>query len=101
MGIIDRTRKYHLVGLCLTSNERQSEYEFVFSTIAGSAKKYADVEFQPEVLVSDAAFAIRNAYYSTFASAKHNVICWAHVARHIEEFKFENPDNKKAEMLTR
>lgn len=95
VGTIDRMRKFHLIGLCLTSNERETEYSFVFRTIADAIKKHAKTDFKPEVLISDAAYPIRNGYYRTYASAKHNVICWAHLARHISDFKFRDKENKK------
>lgn len=95
IGTIDRNRKFHMLGLCLTSNERESEYSFVFETFTKAAKKFVNVDFEPEILISDAAFAIRNAFYASFKSAKFNVICWSHVARHIEDFKFRNRDNKE------
>lgn len=95
VGHVDRMKKFHMIGLCITSNERESEYSFVFKTIAAAIKKHVNVDFEPEVLISDAAFAIRNGYYHTYKSAKHNVICWAHLARHITDFKFKSPENKK------
>lgn len=95
VGTIDRMRKFHMLALCLTSNERQSEYSFVFKTLAKATKEHVNVIFEPEILISDAAFAIRNAFYASFTSAKHNVICWAHIARHIDDFKFRSPDNKE------
>lgn len=93
-GTIDRMRKFHMLALCLTSNEREAEYKFVFDTLARAAKEHVNIIFEPEILISDAAFAIRNAFYASFTSAKYNVICWAHIARHIKDFKFRNPVNK-------
>lgn len=96
VGTVDRMCKFHLIALCLTSNERESEYSFVFNTITKAIKKHVPINFKPEILISDAAYAIRNAFYSSFKSAEHNVICWAHIARHINDFKFQNAGNKEA-----
>lgn len=38
-----------------------------------------------ELLLSDACYPIINAFYESFALAKQNVICWAHVARHVKD----------------
>lgn len=94
VGTVDRMRKFHMIALCLTSNERESEYAFVFETLTKAIKDHRNFSFEPEILILDAAFSIRNAFYKSFASAKHNVICWSHVARHINDFKLEEPENK-------
>lgn len=95
VGTIDRIKRFHMIGMCLTSNERESEYEFVFKTLSKAVKKYLHADFEPEVLISDAAIPIRNAFYKAFPSAKHNVICWAHLARHVKDFKFSSVENKQ------
>lgn len=94
VGFVDRANHYHLTALCLTGRERTAEYEFVFETIQNAAQKLMQSEPHPNVLISDAAPAIRNAFYNSFASAKQNVICSVHVQRNISKFKYRSKVNK-------
>lgn len=98
IGFIDRDNHYHLTALCLTRRERTVEYEFVFNAIQTAVHKLFASEFCPNVLVSDAASSIRNAFYSSFESAKQNVICYIHVQRNISKFKYRSMDNKESIM---
>lgn len=98
IGFIDRDNHYHLTALCLTRRERTVEYEFVFNAIQTAVHKLFASEFCPNVLVSDAGSSIRNAFYSSFESAKQNVICYIHVQRNISKFKYRSMDNKESIM---
>lgn len=40
VGTIDRLRKFHMIAMCLTSNERESEYTFVFDLLARALKDH-------------------------------------------------------------
>lgn len=94
IGFIDRANHYHLTALCLTGRERTVEYEFVFNAIQNAVHELFLAEFRPNVIISDAAPAIRNAFYNSFDSAKQNVICHVHVQRNISKFKYST-DNKE------
>lgn len=96
VGTIDRQKHFHVVAICLTSNERQSEYSFVFETIRKGFKEQTKTDFRPNLLISDAAPAIRNAFYGTFESAAENVICSVHVYRNLRETScYQEKQNKK------
>lgn len=96
VGTIDRMQHFHMLAMCLTSNERESDYHFVFESIKNAVAEHCNHTMTPKLLVSDAAYAIRNAFYKTFPSAEQNVVCWAHVARHVHGFKFEYNQNYKS-----
>lgn len=49
-----------------------------------------DVEFEPEILIGDAADPIRNAYYAAFDSALLDVLCYAQCASHTSYEIVEN-----------
>lgn len=94
VGFLDRANHFHATALCLTARERTIEYEFVFNAIQNAAKKFIGADICPKVVVSDAAPAIRNAFYSSFESAEQNVICYIHVQRNISKYKYQSKDNK-------
>lgn len=95
IGFLDRLKHYHILAICVTARERKTEYVFAFRTIKNAVKEHTNGEFNPTVLISDAAPAIRNAFYEVFESAKQNVICYIHVQRNISKQSYKTDDNKK------
>lgn len=93
VGTLDRMQHFHMLAACVTTNERESDYTFVFESIKNAVTEHFNRTMEPYVLVSDAAYAIRNAFYKAFASAQENIVCWAHVARNLNDFKFEDKKN--------
>lgn len=93
VGTIDRLNKFHMLAICVTTNERQSDYAFVFETIKKAVSKHFNHEMQPKILISDAAAAIKNDVYSVFTSANQNVMCSVHVGRNVKDQKFKNASN--------
>lgn len=53
-----------------------------------------DVEFEAETLIADGADAIRNGFYSSFKTAKLDVMCYAHVKRNLLKRPFTSKQNK-------
>lgn len=96
VGFVDRRNHFHVLCACLTSNERTNEYRFVFQTIKNAIEKHTKTTFEPNVLISDAAPAIRNGFYDTFESATQNVICFVHVLRNIRKAPLKNKANRDA-----
>lgn len=96
VGFVDRQNHFHVIAVCLVSNERTSEYRFVFTTIKKAIEKHTNTVFEPDVLISDAAPAIRNGFYETFESASQNVICYVHVLRNLRKAPLKNKDNRNA-----
>lgn len=95
-GFVDRYKHFHVIGICATSNERQRDYEFIFEALKKGIYKHTQIAFEPKILMSDAAPAIRNAFYATFESAEQNVICFVHVLRNIQRAKFKSKVNKES-----
>lgn len=95
VGSIDREKHFHVVAIVVTSNERKSEYEFVFRTIKEGVEAETKQAFQPNIIVSDHAAAIRNGFFAVFGPSK-NVICCIHLFRKLrEKSSFSNAKNKQ------
>lgn len=95
VGTIDRQNHFHVISIVVTSNERSSEYKFVFESIKRAIEQQSGQPFVPEVLISDYAAAIRNAFFAVFGATK-NVICSVHLFRKLRERGgLSNKDNKK------
>lgn len=95
VGFLDRTGRFHLIGLCVTARERATEYNFVFKSVKKAIFKHAKTAFEPDVLISDAAPAIRNAFFEVFGDEKQNVICYIHVQRNISKYAhYRSKSNK-------
>lgn len=88
VGMLDRMQHFHLLAMCVSTNQRETDYTFVFDSIKNAVTKYCDRAMAPKVLVSDYAYAIRNAFYGVFPSAEKNVICWSHVTRNLNNFNY-------------
>lgn len=90
LGCLDRLKHFHVIALCLTSNERTIEYEFVFKTLKNAVERHMKTDFSPKILISDAAIPIRNGFYSAFTYALLNVICFIHVLRNLHGAPYKN-----------
>lgn len=95
MGMIDRAKHLHVTGIVVSSNERQSEYEFAFKAIRMGVERETNQTFKPDVIVSDHAAAIRNGFFAAFGPSK-NVICSVHMFRKLKERSgYSSKDNKQ------
>lgn len=95
VGTVDRAKHFHVTGIVVTSNERESEYEFVFRTIKMGVERESQQVFKPEVILSDHAGAIRNGFFKVFGPSQ-NVICSVHLYRKLQEKSgFSCKENKK------
>lgn len=78
-----------------TSNERTEDYTYFFETTKKAIQLHLNRNFAPEILVADGAESIRNGFYNVFSeSAKHDIMCFAHVARNIRKRPFASKTNK-------
>lgn len=80
---IDAVQKMHLIAFAVTTREEGKNFEFIFTAIKKNIRKLHQIDYKPEVLVSDAAGAIRNGFFAAFPeleNAKH-VTCWFHVLK--------------------
>lgn len=76
VGFLDCANHFHVSALCLTARERTTEYEFVFEAMQNVAKKLEDADLCPDVVISDAAPSIRNAFYNSFQFTKLSENDW-------------------------
>lgn len=95
LGTVDRSKKFHPIAYACTTHEKTEDYHFVFESVKIAIEKYFGAHFQPKILISDAADAIRNAFYKAFKSAEIDVMCFAHVLRNINKRKFVSLNNKQ------
>lgn len=95
LGTIDRNKKFHPIAFACTTNETADDYSFVFEAVKTKIKQIFSVNFEPSTLISDAADAIRNAFYRVFPQATLDVMCFAHVLRNVDKRKFNSTNNKK------
>lgn len=93
IGFIDRMKHVHLIAMCLTSNEREAEYKFAFSSVKMGVEMHSKKAFAPDLLISDSAAAIRNGVFAVYGR-KSNVICSVHLFRNLRQQKFLNKTNK-------
>lgn len=95
LGTIDRNKKFHPIAFACTTNETEDDYAFVFQAVKSKVHQFFSIIFQPSILISDAADAIRNAFYRIFPNATTDIMCFAHVLRNIEKKKFTSNNNKQ------
>lgn len=101
VGSTDMTRRFHLIGLVITSNETAADYEFTFKSVKLGIQKFAKVaELIPRGLVADADAAIHNGFRVVFPDQQIKIImCFAHVMSNIQrKYKFNSQDNKQGIM---
>jgi len=80
VGTTDLDRHFHSIGLGVCTDEKTADFKFIFSSINIGLGKINESLFNPDVLVSDAAGAIRKAYEKVFRKTEM-VMCWAHMRR--------------------
>lgn len=95
VGAIDRCKKFHPLCFALCSHESTYDYSFVFQTLVNTVQKlHNDSKFEPAIVISDAADAIKNTVDIVFPSAQQ-VMCFVHVLRDVEKQKFNQKQSKK------
>lgn len=83
-GATDSNRKFHPIGVCVSTNEQTSAFKFLFGAIKNKTKELFGVEIEPSVLISDAAPAIRNGFKAIFTEVDDIGMCAAHVRRNLD-----------------
>lgn len=84
VGTTDKDRHFHPSGLGVCSGETGQDYAFVFKALVDGIQATHGVDYQPKVLVADAADAITNGFKSVFGDNFKRVFCWFHVIRAID-----------------
>lgn len=62
VGSTDMSKRFHLIGFTVTSNETALDYEFTFRSILLGVHKITGQQFKPSVLMSNADPAIHNGF---------------------------------------
>lgn len=94
LGTIDRAKRFHPLIYACCSHEKGLDFEFIFKSVKNAIKTHFNYDFEPEMMIADGADAIRNAFYNSFASAKHDVMCYVHVLRNCSKQPFASKSNK-------
>lgn len=95
LGTVDRSKRFHPFVYACCTNERTTDYAFIFESVKCAIKKHFNKEFEPEVMIADGAESIRNAYYLVFTKALLDVMCFAHVLRNCLKRPFSAKKNKQ------
>ncbi|XP_055307394.1 uncharacterized protein LOC129571604 [Sitodiplosis mosellana] len=86
IGTTDSNRKFHPFGVCVSTNERSEDFEFVFQSMKVKVKELFQADIDPDVLICDAADSIHNGWERVFPSHSNNIVmCWAHVRRAVSK----------------
>ena len=72
VGNIDKDKHFHPFGLGIASNEEETDFGFIFSSVKNAAKKINNNIYMPEILIADDAGAITNGFRSNFDLKKVN-----------------------------
>lgn len=95
LGVVDNMKQFHPMVYACSSHERTEDYTFVFETVKNTIALHFNKKFEPKILVSDAADAIRNGFYNVHEdSAEADVMCFAHVLRNVRKRPFMSKANK-------
>lgn len=84
VGTTDLGKEYHAYALAVCSNEKTADFHFVFEGIKEGLRRVFNYEMVQTTLVSDAAFAIINAFIEVFGLDVTIVMCWFHAKTAME-----------------
>ena len=65
-GTSDLDRKFHPCGLAVCSDEKESDFTFIFKSISDGVQRITVSSFTPEVLIADGSGAIRSTFQKLF-----------------------------------
>ena len=66
VGTTDMDCYFHVFGMAMCSNEKTADFKFIFESISYGLPKVNQGRYEPEVLISDGADPIRNAFSNVF-----------------------------------
>ena len=84
IGTSDYDRHFHIIGIAICTNEKTSDFKFLFESINVGLRKMDQEPAKPEVLICDASDAIKNAFSEIFGD-KIIIMCWAHMYRNVSK----------------
>lgn len=95
IGSTDMDQSFHLIGLAIVSDETTEAYRMAFNAVRLGVLEIAEVDFEPEYLVSDADPAIHNGFKLVYGQRIPIIMCYAHVMRNVQQkYKFKDAKNK-------
>lgn len=62
VGTTDKAKVFHPFGIAMCSNEKEEAYTFIFKALYESVYDIYNIDYQPNILIADAADAITNAF---------------------------------------
>lgn len=102
VGTTDSNRKFHPFGVCVSTNERSEDFEFMFQSLKDKIKVLFETDIDPKVIISDAADSIHIGWEKVFPLRSDGIImCWAHVRRAVSKnlSKYLKEEKKRNEFL--
>lgn len=85
IGTVDKDRHFHLIGICVSTNEKEEDFTFFLQTIKSKILNIFNVEVKPRIILCDACKAISNAFLAVFGDDCLVLMCWFHVKKAIKK----------------
>ena len=86
VGTTDFEKQFHPFGVMLTKNEDKEDYAFMFQSVKDLSEKIFEYDYEPTILLADAAAAITNGFELVFIELQKRIICWFHVSKAIRKY---------------
>ena len=78
VGVSDKARTFHPIGMALTVSESSIDYAFIFKCVKKGVELLIP-SYSQKVLIADNAPAITNGFTDAFGTPEKRINCWAHV----------------------
>ncbi|CAM4913432.1 unnamed protein product [Rotaria socialis] len=86
IGTTDMITQFHPFGFAVCSNEKQNDFEFIFSYLRdGLLNLNLQMNEQELILIADDAEVISNAFLKVFGTDHNVVMCWFHMRKNVEK----------------
>lgn len=79
IGTVDKDRNFHLIGMGVSTNEKEENFTFFFKSIKKRVLETLNALINPTIILCDAAEAISNAFLAVFGADCLVLTCWSHV----------------------
>lgn len=83
VGPTDKNKKFHPMGVCVTTGEKAVDFEFMFRSLLNASRDILGADLKPNFLICDAAKSIHNGFRSVFGESNNKIMCWAHARRNV------------------
>lgn len=91
-GTSDRKKAFHPIAFALSKTETKDDFEFFFNGIKEIAHRLYNKELNFNVLISDAAAAIKNGFHEAFDGDE--VTCAFHAEKNLNERPLQDQENR-------